>query len=92
MSSKTKTTATKEEAMPALVPKLRFPEFREMQGWDIEEVGDLLEESRTPSLLNDPSRRITVRLHLQGVEHREHRGTESTESTNNYCRKAGQFI
>ena len=92
MSSKTKTTATKEEARPALVPKLRFPEFREMQGWDIEEVGDLLEESRTPSLLNDPSRRITVRLHLQGVEHREHRGTESTESTNNFCRKAGQFI
>jgi type I restriction enzyme S subunit len=28
MSSKTKTTATKEEATPALVPKLRFPEFR----------------------------------------------------------------
>ena len=27
MSSKTKTTATKEEATPALVPKLRFPEF-----------------------------------------------------------------
>ena len=92
MSSKTKTTATKEEARPGLVPKLRFPEFREIQGWGIEEVGDLLDESRTPSLLNDPSRRITVRLHLQGVEHREHRGTESTESTNNFCRKAGQFI
>ena len=29
MSSKTKTTATKEEAKPALVPKLRFPEFHE---------------------------------------------------------------
>jgi type I restriction enzyme S subunit len=27
MSSKSKTTATKEEAAPALVPKLRFPEF-----------------------------------------------------------------
>ena len=32
MSSKTKTTATKEEAKPALVPKLRFPEFRERRG------------------------------------------------------------
>jgi len=92
MSSKTKTDATKEEAMPTLVPKLRFREFRAMKGWDIEQVGDLLDESRTPSPLNDPSRRITVRLHLQGVEHREHRGTESTESTNNFCRKAGQFI
>ena len=29
MSNKTKTTATKEEATPALVPKMRFPEFRE---------------------------------------------------------------
>ncbi|MDD5374723.1 restriction endonuclease subunit S [Acidithiobacillus sp.] len=28
MSSKAKTTATQEEATPALVPKLRFPEFR----------------------------------------------------------------
>ena len=29
MSSKTKTTAMKEDTKPALVPKLRFPEFRE---------------------------------------------------------------
>jgi type I restriction enzyme S subunit len=33
MSSKTNTTAAKEEAMPALVPKLRFPEFRGGDGW-----------------------------------------------------------
>jgi type I restriction enzyme S subunit len=33
MSSQTKTTATKEEATPALVPKLRFPEFRGAKGW-----------------------------------------------------------
>ena len=33
MSSKTKTPATKEEAKPALVPKLRFPEFRKLAGW-----------------------------------------------------------
>ncbi|PKY11994.1 hypothetical protein B1757_01180 [Acidithiobacillus marinus] len=33
MSDKTKTTATKEEATPALVPKLRFPEFRGAEGW-----------------------------------------------------------
>jgi type I restriction enzyme S subunit len=34
MSSKTKTTVTKEEAKPALVPKLRFPEFRGAEGWE----------------------------------------------------------
>ena len=33
MSSKTKTTATKEDARFALVPKLRFPEFRDAKGW-----------------------------------------------------------
>jgi len=33
MSSKTKTTATKEEAKPALVPKLRFLEFRNSDDW-----------------------------------------------------------
>jgi type I restriction enzyme S subunit len=36
MSSKTQTTATKEEATPALVPKLRFPEFRDAGGWTTE--------------------------------------------------------
>jgi type I restriction enzyme, S subunit len=34
MSSKTKTTAPKEEAKPALVPKLRFPKFRKAVGWE----------------------------------------------------------
>ena len=33
MSSKMKSTATKEEATPALVPKLRFPAFRGAEGW-----------------------------------------------------------
>ena len=33
MSSKTKTTAIKDEATPVGVPKLRFPEFRETEGW-----------------------------------------------------------
>jgi len=33
MSSKTKTTSAMEDSKPALVPKLRFPEFRKMAGW-----------------------------------------------------------
>ncbi len=33
MPSKPNIIATKEEAKPALVPKLRFPEFREAEGW-----------------------------------------------------------
>jgi type I restriction enzyme S subunit len=33
MSTKAKSTANKEEAKPAVVPKLRFPEFRGAKGW-----------------------------------------------------------
>ena len=39
MSSKPKTTARKEEATPALLPKLRFPEFRKAQGWTGVQLG-----------------------------------------------------
>ena len=39
MSSKTKTTARKEEATPALLPKLRFPEFRKAQEWTGVQLG-----------------------------------------------------
>jgi len=42
MSSKTKTTTTKEEARPALVPKLRFPEFRGTAGWQSGQLKDSL--------------------------------------------------
>ena len=41
MSSKQKTTGTKEEAMPALVPKLRFPEFQSAGNWTTERLGAL---------------------------------------------------
>ena len=41
MSAKTPTTARTEEAKPALVPKLRFPEFRGETGW-IEKRGNSL--------------------------------------------------
>jgi type I restriction enzyme S subunit len=45
MSSKAETNGAKEEAVRALVPKLRFPEFRDAQGWrtylleELEELG-----------------------------------------------------
>jgi type I restriction enzyme S subunit len=47
MSSKTKAIATAEEANPALVPKLRFPEFGGLTGWkanDLVEVADFVNE------------------------------------------------
>ncbi|MCX6975986.1 MAG: restriction endonuclease subunit S [Verrucomicrobia bacterium] len=34
MKTETKTTLLKEESRPALLPKLRFPEFRDAEGWE----------------------------------------------------------
>jgi type I restriction enzyme S subunit len=41
MPSKPKTTATREEAKPRLVPKLRFPEFQRAEGWKTHALGDV---------------------------------------------------
>ncbi|NHR05089.1 hypothetical protein HA052_07735 [Chromobacterium haemolyticum] len=41
MSSKNKTAATTEETKPALVPKLRFPEFRGANGWPPQRLGSV---------------------------------------------------
>ena len=38
MSSKPKTLATKEEATPPKVPKLRFPEFRGAEAWKVKKL------------------------------------------------------
>jgi type I restriction enzyme S subunit len=46
MSCKIQTTATKEEEKPALVPKLRFPEFREAALRSVR-LGDVTEEGRS---------------------------------------------
>ncbi len=53
MSSKTKTTATKEEARPALVPKLRFPEFRNAVGWASEPMSKVYSFKGNNSLSRD---------------------------------------
>jgi type I restriction enzyme S subunit len=47
MSSKTKTTDVKEEAKTALVPKLRFPEFRDEAEWRVRKLNELLFETKT---------------------------------------------
>ncbi len=60
--------------------------------WKTTEIGDFLQESRIPSKNNDPSKRLTVRLNLKGIEPREFRGTEAVESTAHFVRSAGQFI
>jgi type I restriction enzyme S subunit len=46
MSNIKKTTATKEDGKTALVPKLRFPEFRDAAGWVLKEVGEVFQVTR----------------------------------------------
>ena len=56
MSSKTKTTATKEDAKPALVPKLRFPEFKNAGEWSVKPLGraaENLDNRRRPITSSD---------------------------------------
>lgn len=43
MSRKTPGTVSTAEAKSALVPKLRFPEFRGAEGWDANPLGDLVD-------------------------------------------------
>lgn len=59
MSSKSKTLRAfassretlKEEATPALVPKLQFPEFRDKAEWHIEKIDDLVDTVTPPKKL-----------------------------------------
>jgi type I restriction enzyme, S subunit len=51
MSSKTKTRATKEDGIAALVPKLQFPAFRKAEGWKIEKVDELVDTVTPPKKL-----------------------------------------
>lgn len=55
-------------------------------------LGDFLRESREPDNDQDPAKRLTVRLHLQGVEARPVRGTESDGATAYFRRRAGQLV
>jgi type I restriction enzyme, S subunit len=54
MSSKTKTTATKDEPTPELVPKLRFPEFRDTEGWPQMRLIDTADRSVKWSFIGGP--------------------------------------
>ena len=88
MSSKTKTTATKEEARPALVPKLRFPEFRGAGGWKERLLGDFLSESRLPGSKGNVAKKITVKLWGNGVFEKND-AIQGSINTQYFRRKAG---
>lgn len=53
MSSKDKTIATNEEAKPALLPTLRFPAFRQAEGWTPKPMGEVYSFKSNNSLSRD---------------------------------------
>ncbi len=73
-------------------PSLRFPEFQGKDPWEEILIGQILSESKVPSKDNDPKKRITVKLTLQGIVHRNFKGTEAKNATKHFVREAGQFI
>ena len=75
----------------ALVPKLRFPEFREAEGWELRPLGEFLNESRLPGTKGDVAKKITVKLWGNGV-FGKNEAIQGSVNTQYFERKAGQFI
>ena len=71
-------------------PLLRFPQFKD--DWNEVKLGEVLSESKIPDTLQDPDKRLTVKLHLKGIFRRGYDGRESIDATTYYRRNAGQFI
>jgi len=90
MSIKNK-VAAKEEARPELVPKLRFPEFREAEGWKERQLGEFLTESRLPGSKGNVAKKITVKLWGNGVFEKND-AIQGSINTQYFRRNAGQFI
>ncbi len=61
MSSKTEASEPGKEATPALVPKLRFPEFRNSEGWKEVALGEIADVKLGKML--DKQKHTTGRLH-----------------------------
>ncbi len=62
-----------EDGKPALVPKLRFPEFRDGRPWSFKKIGEMLEEVARPiEMLDDEMYSlVTVKRRYGGVVPRE---------------------
>ena len=91
MSTKIKTIATKEDGKATLTPKLRFPEFRDAEGWKERPLGDFLSESRLPGSKGNIAKKITVKLWGNGV-YEKNDAILGSVNTQYFRRKSGQFI
>ena len=75
----------------ALVPKLRFPEFKNDDAWKKVNIGKYLKESRIKGSKGDTAKKLTVKLWGQGVFEKKET-LKGSENTQYFRRKSGQFI
>ena len=81
----------KAKGKPALLPKLRFPEFRGTEGWTERLLGDFLSESRLPGSKGNVAKKITVKLWGNGV-FEKNEAIQGSVNTQYFRRRSGQFI
>ncbi|WP_158531629.1 MULTISPECIES: restriction endonuclease subunit S [unclassified Meiothermus] len=79
------------EKKKGVVPRLRFPEFRDAGPWEFHSISDFLTESRIEGSSGDTARKLTVKLWGKGVVRKEEY-LPGSENTKYYKRRAGQFI
>ena len=81
----------KADKKKPLVPRLRFPEFRDAGPWEVKRVGYFLTESRIDGSTGDIAKKLTVKLWGGGVVSKNEY-LPGSPNTKYYRRKAGQFI
>lgn len=75
----------------ALVPKLRFQEFKNEDTWKKVNIGKYLKESRIKGSKGDTAKKLTVKLWGQGVFEKKET-LKGSENTQYFRRRSGQFI
>lgn len=74
-----------------VVPRLRFPEFRDAGEWEVQKIRQNLSESRVKGSKGDVAKKLTVKLWRNGVFEKQE-ALKGSANTQYYRRKAGQFI
>ena len=93
MKQESQQQASKQASKQIVYPKLRFPQFKDCEGWEIVELEELFDLTIQNEKANsfDKDKIITVKLHTLGVVKNERTDT-LTGGANYFHRKAGDFI
>ncbi len=73
------------------MPRLRFPEFQDIGGWETKPLKNFLSESKIRGNKGDNAKKLTVKLWGKGVYAKDSK-IKGSKNTQYYKRKAGQII